>query len=90
MPSIILPEHLANHVNGAVKLTFACSTLPEAINYLANTYPDLYSVLFNNTGELNGFVNVYLNSLPVTHRLKDEIPIAEHDCLEIVTSVSGG
>ena len=86
MPSIILPEHLSVYVNGAVRLTAAFATVKEAVAYLEKTYPELYQHLFDQNGEVNSWVNFYLNAQSVTSHLKEEIPIGCHDNLEIVTA----
>jgi sulfur-carrier protein len=77
-------------VGGEKELTAAGSSVGEILNAVAEAHPDTQSQLFASGGELNRYVNVYLNDEDV--RVLDglQTPVGEGDTLVILPAMAGG
>jgi molybdopterin synthase sulfur carrier subunit len=57
---------------------------------LGRRYPPLRGRLFNDRGELNRFVNVFLNNEDVRFLQNLETPVKDGDGVAIVPAIAGG
>jgi hypothetical protein len=89
MPTLNIPETLLKFTNGASSILLDAASTATMRMQLKHTFPDLYHVLFNPQGEINGFVNIYLNQQMLDRAWGDH-PLNPADHLTIITAVSGG
>jgi molybdopterin converting factor small subunit len=77
-------------VGGEKELSAAGSSVGEILKSVAEQYPATQSQLFSADGELNRYVNVYLNDEDV--RVLDglETQVGESDMLVILPAMAGG
>jgi molybdopterin converting factor small subunit len=77
-------------VGGEKELPASGSTVGEILKEIAENYPDTQSQLFSADGELNRYVNVYLNDEDV--RVLDglDTAVGESDTLVILPAMAGG
>ena len=77
-------------VGGEKELPASGSTVGEILSEIATSYPDTQSQLFSADGELNRYVNVYLNDEDV--RVLDglDTAVGESDTLVILPAMAGG
>ena len=77
-------------VGGEKELPASGSTVGEILEEIAQNYPDTQSQLFSADGELNRYVNVYLNDEDV--RVLDglDTAVGESDTLVILPAMAGG
>ena len=77
-------------VGGEKELTASGSSVAEILQDVAQSHPDTQSQLFAADGELNRYVNVYLNDEDV--RVLDglETAVGEGDTLVILPAMAGG
>lgn len=61
MSTVRIPPVLRQHTNGSTEVDVTGSTVGEILNGLVAEYPDTKDQLFSEGGDLNRFVNVYLN-----------------------------
>ncbi|NJN43885.1 MAG: MoaD/ThiS family protein, partial [Anaerolineae bacterium] len=57
---------------------------------LTTQHPNLRQHIFNETGELRPFVNLFLNEEDVRYLDGVETPVKESDLLRIIPSIAGG
>ncbi|MCD6048043.1 MAG: hypothetical protein K0S08_1690 [Gammaproteobacteria bacterium] len=88
MTTILVSPFLKKYCTGQEEFSLDTNTLNSFKNELKNIYPDLYNVIFNNEGQLNGFVNIYLNGSRLN--FVDTKDLNPSDTLEIIVSISGG
>jgi molybdopterin converting factor small subunit len=90
MPTIKVPPVLRQHTDGEAELSVEGATVGEVLNALAEGHPGTRDQLFSADGELNRYVNVYLNDEDV--RVLDglETPASESDTLHILPAMAGG
>jgi molybdopterin converting factor small subunit len=88
--TVRIPPVLRPSVGGEKELTAAGSSVGEVLNAVAEAHPDTQSQLFAGEGELNRYVNVYLNDEDV--RVLDglQTAVGENDTLVILPAMAGG
>jgi sulfur-carrier protein len=90
MPVIKVPPVLRPQTEGEAEVSVDGSTVGEALRALAERYPSTKDQLFSPEGELNRYVNVYLNDEDV--RVLDGLGtgVAESDTVVILPAMAGG
>lgn len=90
MPSVKIPPVLRKHTGDATEVDATGSTVGEVLNAFVARYPETSDQLFSGEGELNRFVNIYLNDEDV--RVLDglETAVAETDTVMILPAMAGG
>jgi molybdopterin synthase sulfur carrier subunit len=90
MAKIRIPPVIRPSVGGEREVVAAGTTVGEVLNALAGDYPEVKAQLFADDGELNRYVNVYLNDEDV--RVLDglETPVGTGDVLVILPAMAGG
>jgi len=88
--TVRIPPVLRPAVGGEKQLEAGGSSVGEVLQSVAETHPDTQSQLFGADGELNRYVNVYLNDEDV--RVLDglETSVGEGDTLVILPAMAGG
>ena len=90
MATIKIPPVLRASVGGEKELSASGESVGEVLRALAVSHPATQSQLFSAEGELNRYVNVYLNDEDV--RVLDGLSTAvdEKDTLVILPAMAGG
>ena len=90
MATIKIPPVLRGSVGGEKEVEASGGNVGEVLRALASQHPATESQLFSEDGELNRYVNVYLNDEDV--RVLDglETPVKESDTLVILPAMAGG
>jgi molybdopterin synthase sulfur carrier subunit len=90
MATIRIPPVLRPSVGGEKELSAAGSSVREVLEAVAQAYPETRAQLFGSDGQLNRYVNVYLNDEDV--RVLDGLDTAvqESDTLVILPAMAGG
>ena len=90
MATIRIPPVLRPSVGGEKEVQAGGSSVGDVLRALASEHPDTESQLFSSEGELNRYVNVYLNDEDV--RVLDGLgtSVGEGDVLVILPAMAGG
>jgi sulfur-carrier protein len=90
MPTIKVPPVLRPQTDGEAEVSVEGATVGEALNALADKHPATKDQLFSPEGDLNRYVNVYLNDEDV--RVLDGLETAagESDTVVILPAMAGG
>jgi sulfur-carrier protein len=90
MATVRIPPVLRPSVGGEKELTAEGSSVGEILRELVAQHPETQSQLFSGDGELNRYVNVYLNDEDV--RVLDglETRVSDADTLVILPAMAGG
>ena len=90
MATVKIPPVLRPSVGGEKEVAADGASVGEVLNALASTHPQTQSQLFSSDGELNRYVNVYLNDEDV--RVLDglQTAVGETDTLVILPAMAGG
>ena len=90
MPLIKIPPVLRASTGGEKEVAAEGADVGEVLRALADAHPETETQLFGEDGELNRYVNVYLNDEDV--RVLDglDTPVSESDTLVILPAMAGG
>jgi molybdopterin converting factor small subunit len=90
MATVKIPPVLRASVGGEKEVSAEGGSVGEVLNALASAHPQTQSQLFSAEGELNRYVNVYLNDEDV--RVLDglQTAVGESDTLVILPAMAGG
>ena len=88
--TVKIPPVLRGSVGGAKEVNASGSNVAEVLRALAEQHPATESQIFSEEGDLNRYVNVYLNDEDV--RVLDglQTPVGETDTLVILPAMAGG
>ena len=90
MPTVKIPPVLRQHTGGDAEVSVGGSTVGEVLRGLVETHPGTERQLFSDDGDLNRFVNVYLNDEDV--RVLDglDTSASDADTVVILPAMAGG
>ncbi|MBK8294869.1 MAG: MoaD family protein [Solirubrobacterales bacterium] len=90
MPTVRIPPVLRQHADGATEVDANGATVGEVLQALVSQHPATREQLFSSGGDLNRFVNVYLNDEDV--RVLDglETSVKDSDTVMILPAMAGG
>jgi sulfur-carrier protein len=90
MATVKIPPVLRAQTDGAAEVAATGSSVGEVLRALAATHPGTESQIFSREGELNRYLNVYLNDEDV--RVLDglETAVSDADTIVILPAMAGG
>ena len=90
MSTVFIPSVLRANVGGAKSLELQGDSIRAVVEALVTKHPSLRSQLLNEEGELNRFVNVYVNGQDVRYMAGLETPVAPADEVRLLPAMAGG
>ena len=90
MSVVKIPTVLRPQVGGNKELELGGATVGELVTALTSAYPSLKSQLLTEGGELNRFVNVYVNGQDVRYLDGLATAVAERDEVRLLPAMAGG
>ncbi len=90
MATIKIPPVLRASVGGEKEVGASGENVGEVLHDLAASHPATESQLFSPDGQLNRYVNVYLNDEDVRVLEGLETAVSENDTLVILPAMAGG
>jgi molybdopterin converting factor small subunit len=88
--TVRIPPTLRASTGGAKLVEVPGGTVREVIDGLVEIHPALGSQLLAEDGDLNRFVNAFLNDTDVRHLQALDTPVAERDTLVLLPAMAGG
>ena len=90
MSTIKIPPVLRGSVGGEKEVDASGENVGEVLRSLASQHPATESQLFSEDGELNRYVNVYLNDEDVRVLQGLETGVSDSDTIVILPAMAGG
>ena len=90
MPTIKVPPVLRPQTDGESEVAVNGATVGDALRSLAEQHPGTKDQLFSPEGDLNRYVNVYLNDEDVRVLEGLDTPVGESDTIVILPAMAGG
>jgi MoaD family protein len=90
MSTVKLPSPLRQTVGGAREVEVTGGTVGEVVRGLVEQHPALRTQLLTEDGQLNRFVNVYLNGQDVRYLSGLDTPVGERDEVRLLPAMAGG
>jgi sulfur-carrier protein len=88
--SVRVPTQLRNLTGGTGEVPVDGTTVGEALKALDAAHPGFAERLFDDTGQLRRFVNVFLDDEDVRFLQGLETPVTDRQTISIVPAVAGG
>jgi molybdopterin synthase sulfur carrier subunit len=88
--TVRIPPTLRTSTGGAKQVAVPGGTVREVVTALVAAHPALGSQLLTEDGELNRFVNAFLNDTDVRHLQSLDTPVGESDTLVLLPAMAGG
>jgi molybdopterin synthase sulfur carrier subunit len=88
--TVRVPGPLRRLTNGSAEVDVEGSTVSEVLTNLDNAYPGLRERIYDDSGNLRQFINIYVNDSDIRFEHGLDTPIGERDELSIVPAVAGG
>jgi molybdopterin synthase sulfur carrier subunit len=90
MTAVRIPPVLRSAAGGDKQVELDGATVGEILGALVERYPGLRSQLLTDQGELNRFVNVYLDGQDVRYLQERATPVSSKDTIIILPAMAGG
>ena len=88
--SVRLPTVLRPHAAGKSSVEVNGSTVGDVVGDLVERFPGMKGHLTDEGGQLQKFVNVYVNDEDIRYLEKMATPVADGDEVAILPAVAGG
>ncbi len=85
-----IPSPLRTFTGGVDAVDAAGDTIAQVLDALKTQAPGIETRLFKSPGQLNRFVNIYLNDEDIRHLKNLDTPVAAGDEISIVPAIAGG
>jgi sulfur-carrier protein len=90
MSVVRIPTVLRPQVGGEKQLDLEGGTVAELVNSLTERFPALRSQLLTDSGDLNRFINVYVNGQDVRYLQGLATPVEARDEVRLLPAMAGG
>ncbi len=90
MSTVFIPAVLRANVGGAKSLELEGDSIREVVDVLVERHPSLGSQLLTDEGDLNRFVNVYVNGQDVRYLQGLDTPVSPTDEVRLLPAMAGG
>jgi molybdopterin converting factor small subunit len=90
MSLVRIPPVLRTQTGGAKQVQIAGETVRDVLNGLVGAYPGLAAQLLTPEGDINSFVNVFLNDTDVRHLDALATRVSDTDSLVLLPAMAGG
>jgi sulfur-carrier protein len=85
-----IPQVLRAAAGGNKQLELAGASVGDVVEGLVTEYPSLRGQLLTDEGELNRFVNIYVNGQDVRYLDGLATPVGERDEVRLLPAMAGG
>ncbi len=90
MATVFLPTPLRRYADGQSKVQVDGATLGDILTNLDTAYPGLKDRLFDESGEIKRFIQVFVNEEDVRALQGQATPVGPRDEVSIVPAMAGG
>ena len=90
MSTVFIPAVLRANVGGVKSIDVAGTSIREVVDALVAQHPALGGQLLTPEGDLNRFVNVYVNGQDVRYLAGLDTPVAPADEVRLLPAMAGG
>ena len=90
MSTVRIPPTLRTATGGEKRVEVGGATVREVVSALVVAHPGLEAQLIGQDGDLNPFVNAFLNDTDIRHLEGLDTPVADRDTLSLLPAMAGG
>lgn len=90
MAKISIPTPLRRFTDNEAQLQTTGNNVQEAIQELADTYPDLKPHLLDDEGHLKPFIRIYIGDEDIKALQQEATPVNEETTINLIPAIAGG
>ena len=90
MSTVFIPSVLRANVGGVKSLEVPGDSIRDVVGTLIEQHPSLSTQILTDDGDLNRFVNVYVNGQDVRYLAGLDTPVAPADEVRLLPAMAGG
>lgn len=90
MPVVQIPNQLRPFAGGKNEAPVVGANVGEALRHLAELHPELKDRMFDPSGDLKRFLNVYVNDEDIRFLEDLDTPLNDPDTVALIPNVAGG
>ena len=90
MATIIIPTPLRKFTGNLSRLETSAATIGEAVRDLALHFPDIKKHLFDEAGQIRGFLNIFVGDDDIRDLENGETLLEKNAVVSIVPAIAGG
>lgn len=90
MVTVYIPTPLRRVTGGQTKVQVTGRTVRELLDALDRQYPGFRAQLFDETGEVRSFINVFVNGTEIRRLDGLSTPVTDADEVSIIPAMAGG
>jgi molybdopterin synthase sulfur carrier subunit len=90
MATIRIPTPLRKLVGGSEEVKTLGNSLDECLQLLCLSYPDIQERIFDESGDIRRFINIFVNDEDIRFLQNKNTPIQATDEISIVPAIAGG
>ena len=90
MIKVRIPTPLRPMTGGKNEVEIAGKTIGEMIENLGAAHPGIKERLYDESGEVRRFINIYVNEEDIRFLTGKETPLKEGDEVSIIPAIAGG
>ena len=90
MSTVRIPPTLRTATGGEKRVDVQGTTVREVVSALVIEHPGLEAQLIGPNGDLNPFVNAFLNDTDIRHLQGLDTPVSDRDTLALLPAMAGG
>ena len=87
---VLIPTALRAHTGDQATLSLAADNIGDLLSLLRRNHPSLGQKLFRETGELNRFINIYVNGEDIRFLENRETVLKDGDEVALIPAIAGG
>ena len=90
MSTVFIPSVLRANVGGVKTIELPGASIRDVVGALIERHPSLSTQILTDDGDLNRFVNVYVNGQDVRYLSGLDTPVAPADEVRLLPAMAGG
>ncbi|MGE3909229.1 MAG: molybdopterin-synthase adenylyltransferase MoeB [Chloroflexota bacterium] len=90
MARIYVPTSWRRYTDGVARLEHDATDVRDLLAWLSTSYPALHREMFDTSGNLHRFVNVYVNNHGIDELAGFETPLDREDEVAVIPAMAGG
>ena len=90
MSTVFIPSVLRANVGGVKSIELPGDSIRDVVGALIEKHPSLSTQILTDDGDLNRFVNVYVNGQDVRYLAGLDTPVAPADEVRLLPAMAGG
>jgi adenylyltransferase/sulfurtransferase len=90
MTTVYIPTSMRELTQGQARLNASGTTVADVFKTLEVAYPGLQTRLYDQQGQLNSYIAVFVNEQSIRELNNEQTPVTDRDEVHIIPAIAGG